>query len=103
MNIRSIVGLAIALLYFYVKFIFSKKRKRCYIGINETTKEMATLFPKAWSDRKIALKIIEARSCPLENSPNKILGITAEGIVIQMYLRNNLIIHAFPPKIYNTR
>ncbi len=66
-------------------------------------KVISTRFPRAWDKDIITQKVQEALERVIEGSEDKVIGITKDGIVLQMYVKNGQIFAVFPSKLYNIR
>ena len=64
---------------------------------------ISTRFPRAWDKDIITQKAQEALERVIEGSEDKVIGITKDGIVLQMYVKNGQIFAVFPSKLYNIR
>ena len=78
---------------------------KVYVAVGEYggQKIIATRFPRAWSRDEIVAKVQEALERIVDQGDNQAMGVTKDGIVIQMYIKNNQVIAAFPAKLYNIR
>jgi Bacterial EndoU nuclease len=62
---------------------------------------ISTRFPRAWDKEMITQKVQEALERVIEGTEDKVIGITKDGIVLQMYVKNGQIFAVFPSKLYN--
>ncbi len=66
-------------------------------------KIISTRFPRAWSKEDIVEKVQEALSRVIEGSDDKVIGVTKDNVVLQMYIKNNQVYAVFPAKLYNIK
>lgn len=64
---------------------------------------ISTRFPRSWDHETIIQKVHEALERVIEGSDDKVIGITNDGIVLQMYVKNGQIAAVFPSKLYNVK
>lgn len=64
---------------------------------------IATRFPMAWTPEILKQKIEEALQRVVAEDNGKVIAITKDGIVIQMYMKNDQVVAAFPSKLYNVK